>query len=208
MDTEVLQLENLLRVLDYIGVSVFSLSGALLASRLKLDIGAFAFFGFFTGVGGGTLRDLLLGTEVFWIADPVFLVLSLTVGALTWFMASYLEKMNKPLLWADAIGLAVYCVVGAAKALSFGHGIAVALLMGVVTATFGGIIRDTIANQPPVLLRNDIYITAAFMGALLFTMTQYFGVPYWTAAIIGTGGAFILRGLAIQYKLALPRYSK
>ncbi|MBA5776994.1 trimeric intracellular cation channel family protein [Stappia sp. F7233] len=196
----------MLLILDFLGVAIFAITGAIVASRLKLDIIAFLFFATFTGIGGGTARDLLLGVPVFWVEDQTYLIVCLLVGAAMWFAAPLFESWGKPLRWADAVGISAYSVMGAAKTLSQGDVAVVAVLMGVATATFGGIIRDTIAGQPSALVKSEIYLTAAFAGAAGYVCLTLLGVGNWPAAIAGGAFAFALRAGAIQYGWSLPGY--
>lgn len=197
---------TMLQILDLLGVAVFAISGAIAASRLKLDILAFTLFAAFTGIGGGTLRDLLLGVPVFWVVDQTYLVVCFATGVAMWFLAPYAEAWGKPLRWADAVGLACYCVMGAAKTMAAVDRPVVAILMGVATATFGGVLRDTIAGQPSAIVLPEIYLTAAFVGSVVFVLCVVAGLPAWPAAIAGGCAAFILRGGAIQYGWSLPGY--
>lgn len=197
---------GMLQILDFLGVAVFAVTGAIVASRLKLDMLAFLFFAVFTGVGGGTLRDLLLGAPVFWVENQIYLIVCVAIGAAMWGLAPIVERISKPLRWADALGVAAYSVLGAAKALSLGHGTVVAVLMGVSTATFGGVIRDTVAGLPSALLRGEIYITAAFAGAGGYVLMWALGAPAWPAALGGFAIALALRGGAILRGWSLPSY--
>lgn len=198
---------SMFQILDFLGVAVFAISGGIVASRLKLDILAFVVFATFTGIGGGTLRDLLLGVPVFWVVDQAYLVVCAIAGVATWFLAHYGEAVGKPLRWADSVGLACYCVMGAAKTLTVVDRPVVAVLMGVATATFGGVLRDTIAGQPSAIVKSEIYLTAAFAGAIVFVAMAQFGLPGWPAAIAGGLIAFALRAGAIQKGWSLPGYS-
>lgn len=199
-------MQNMLQILDFLGVAVFAVSGAIAASRLKLDVFAFVVFATFTGIGGGTLRDLVLDTPVFWVHDQSYLVVCLLVGVAMWFLAHIGEKWGKPLRWADAVGLACYCVMGAAKTLSLTGQPVVAILLGVATACFGGVIRDTIAGQPSAIVKSEIYLTAAFVGAAGYVALRYAGLSSWPAAGVGAALAFILRGGSIQFGWTLPGY--
>lgn len=196
----------MLQILDFLGVAVFCVSGALVASRLRLDIVAFLFFGVFTGIGGGTLRDLLLDVPVFWVVDQAYLVVCIVISLLMWFLAGQVERLGSPLRWADAVGVAAYSVMGAAKTLSFADAPVVAVMMGVATATFGGIIRDTVAGQPNALVKPEIYLTAAFAGAGVYVTLAELGVAAWPAAIAGGCAALVLRGGAIRWGWSLPGY--
>ncbi|MBC2857690.1 trimeric intracellular cation channel family protein [Stappia sp. 28M-7] len=198
---------TMLQILDFLGVAVFAVTGAIVASRLRLDCLAFVFFAVFTGVGGGTLRDLLLDAPVFWVENEIYLVVCISIGALMWFATPLVERMSKPLRWADAMGLAAYSVMGAAKTLALGHPPTVAVLMGVATATFGGIIRDTIADQPSALVNPELYLTPAFVGAGVYVGLFTFGIEAWPAAIAGVAAALVLRGGAIIWGWNLPAYT-
>lgn len=200
------QVSILLQLLDYVGIAVFAATGALAASRKQLDIVAFAFFAAVTATGGGTLRDLLLGIPVFWVRNPAYLAIPLGVAALVYFTAHLVESRYRALLWADAVGLAAYAVVGAAKTLAAGAGAADALALGVLTATFGGVIRDVLAGEPSVILRRELYITCAFAGALVFVILATAGAPFWTGATLGFLVAFGVRAGALSRGWALPVY--
>lgn len=198
----------LFQFLDYLGVAVFAVSGAIVASRKGMDFIAFLFFASVTGIGGGTLRDLLLGVPVFWIQTEAYLLVCLAVSVVMWFFAHVVENLGKPLRWADAVGISAYSVMGAAKALSVGDTALVAVLMGVSTATFGGIIRDVIAGEPSAIVKSEIYVSAAFAGAGSYVLLVAFGIDGWVAVLIGACLAFCLRGGAIQYGWRLPGYRK
>jgi uncharacterized membrane protein YeiH len=200
------QVSILLQTLDYIGIAVFAATGALAASRKQLDIVAFVFFAGVTAVGGGTLRDLLLDVPVFWVRNPNYLAIPLGVAALVYFTAHLLESRYRVLLWADAVGLAAYTVVGAAKTLAVGASAADALALGILTATFGGVIRDVLAGEPSVILRRELYITCAFAGALVFVLLSGAGAPFWTGATFGFLVAFGVRAGALVWGWALPVY--
>ncbi len=196
----------LLQILDYLGVAVFAVTGGIVASRKQLDFIAFLFFATLTGIGGGTLRDLLLGVPVFWVGNEAYLFVCLIVSVLVWFFAHWIERLSKPLRWADAIGLAAYSVMGAAKSLTVGDTILVAILMGVSTATFGGILRDTIAREPPSIVKPEIYVSAAFAGAGTFVGLTQLGAPQVIAAGLAALVALVLRGGAILRGWTLPGY--
>jgi uncharacterized membrane protein YeiH len=192
-------------VLDYAGVTVFALTGALAAARDRQDIVTFWFFAVVTGIGGGTLRDLLIGAPVFWIGDATYLGIGLAAAVIVWFAAPHLERA-KTLIWLDALGLAAYAVIGAAKALSLGVDPFISVAMGVLTATFGGVIRDVLAEQPSALLKREITISAALLAAGGFVALDIAGVPPLWAGVIGGVAGFGLRAGAIHYGWALPAF--
>ncbi|MBI1208080.1 MAG: trimeric intracellular cation channel family protein [Azospirillum sp.] len=199
--------DSVIAVLDWFGIGVFATTGALVASRKQLDIVSFALLGTVTGVGGGTLRDLLLGVSpVFWVRDPTIVVVCVAVSVLVFFVAHIPESRYRLLLWFDAAGLALFAVVGAEKGLEAGSGPVIAVLMGVITASFGGIIRDVVGDEPSILLRPEIYLTAALAASLLFVALTGLGVPRTAAIIAGVGIGFAIRGGALLKGWALPVY--
>jgi uncharacterized membrane protein YeiH len=193
--------------LDYAGVTVFALTGALAAARDRHDIVTFWFFAVVTGVGGGTLRDLLIGAPVFWIGDATYLGIGLAAAVVVWFLGERLERV-RTLIWLDAVGLAVYAVIGAAKALSLAVDPLIAVAMGVLTACFGGVIRDVLAGQPSALLKREITISAALLAAGGFVALAWSGVPPWWAGAAGALAGFGLRAGAIHYGWALPAFGE
>jgi uncharacterized membrane protein YeiH len=191
--------------LDYAAVFVFAATGALAAARNRHDIVTFGFFAAVTGVGGGTLRDLLIGAPVFWVRRPDYLIVCLVAALMVWVFGP--ERFRERLLiWLDALGLSAYAVVGAAKALDAGVGPLPAIVMGVLTATIGGVIRDVIAQHPSVLLRREIYVTAALAGATVFVLLQMAGLALLPAGVAAFVAALGLRGAAILFKLSLPGF--
>ncbi len=191
---------------DYAGVAVFAATGALSASRKELDIIGFLFLAGFTGIGGGTLRDLILDVPVFWVQNHDYLVVCAAVAVLVYFTAPLVEYRYRLLLWLDAVGLAAYCVFGAWKGLVVTGSALVAVVMGLLTATFGGILRDQIAGEPSVLMRPEIYVTAAMAGAVTFTVLDIAGLPLLAAAAPAFLVAFAIRGGALRFGWSFPPY--
>ena len=198
-------LAGALTILDDAAVAVFGATGALAAARRKHDIVTFAFFAAVTGVGGGTLRDLLIGAPVFWIARPGYLAVTLAAALAVW-VFGWGRRGERILTWVDAVGMAAYAVVGALKALSLGVPPLSAVVMGVLTSTFGGIIRDVLAEEPSVLLRRELYVTAALAGAGAFVALQRLGVAILPASLAGFALAFATRAGAIVFRWSLPAF--
>jgi uncharacterized membrane protein YeiH len=193
-------------VLDWLGIVAFATSGALVASRKEMDLVGFALLGTVTGVGGGTLRDLLLGLPVFWVDRPAYVITCLLVSVLVFFTAHIPHSRYRFLLWLDAIGLALFAVTGAERALAAGADLVVAIAMGVITATLGGIIRDVLGGESPVILSREIYVTAALLGACAFVFALSLGLARETALIGGFMLGFSVRGAALWWGWSLPRY--
>ena len=187
--------------------ALFALTGALMAARLKQTFVTASFFALVTGVGGGTVRDLLLDAPVFWLRDawiaPTILVTTLIAwfAPQRWWHARLLE-------WADAAGLATFTVLGTAKALALGVAPVPAAILGIVTGCAGGIIRDVVAGVPSIIMRPDLYVTAAAVSAALATIMVALGASpalTWGAAALA---GFALRGAALVWNIKLPAYSR
>ena len=196
------QFGTILPWLDLLGIAIFAITGALAATR-RGDIVTAAFFALVTGVGGGSVRDLLIGAPVFWMHDPYVALVCLAMAVLVWVTPGRWWQ-GSALAWLDAVGLAAYAVFGAAKALDFEIPAVPAALMGVITACVGGIIRDVLAGQPSILLRAELYVTVAGVAAGLFVALVSGGVSEAAAAGIAAVAGFALRAAAIRWGIALP----
>ncbi|KRD72957.1 trimeric intracellular cation channel family protein [Ensifer sp. ENS10] len=195
----------ILEILDYAGVAVFAATGALSASRKQLDIIGYLFLASVTGIGGGTMRDVVLGaTPVFWVTNPTYLLVCATVAVILFFTAHLFGSRYRVLVWLDAIGLSAYCVMGAAKGYAATGSATVALVTGMLTATFGGVLRDMLAGEPSVLLRPEIYVTAALVGAGAFVLATVAGLPLVATSTLGVLSAFAVRGGALKFGWTLP----
>lgn len=191
--------------LDLAGVAVFALTGALLAARLKQTFVTMAFFALITGVGGGSLRDMLLGAPAFWLHDPWVAPVIFATAMIAWFTPRHWWE-GELLEWADAAGLAAFAVLGTAKALAFGVAPVPAAVLGVVTGCIGGVARDVVAGEPSIIMRPELYVTAAALSAILTVIGSLLALPdavTWAAA---WAAGFSLRGAAIRFRLALPAY--
>jgi len=195
-------------LLDYAGVAVFAATGAFAASRKQLDIIGFLFLASVTGIGGGTFRDLILNVPVFWVGNRDYVLICAVVAVLVFFTAHRVESRYKLLLWLDAIGLAAFSVMGAAKGLAITGSPVVSIITGMLTATFGGILRDLLAGEPSVLLRPEIYVTAALAGAAIFTLGDVAGLPQFVSGLAGFVVALAVRGGALRFGWAFPSYKR
>lgn len=198
-------IQSLLPWLDVAGLSVFAASGALAAARKRLDFVGACFFALVTATGGGTLRDLLIGAPIFWMRDATPVLLCILVTAAAWIVPLRWWP-ERALDWLDGAGLAAYAVYGAGKALRFGIGPVPAVAAGVITACLGGVIRDVTAGVPSVLLRHELYVTAALLAAASFVGLTWAGVDAPWPACIAAGLGFLLRAAAIRWRLALPSH--
>ncbi|BAT60711.1 hypothetical protein GJW-30_1_03260 [Variibacter gotjawalensis] len=198
---------GLATVLDLFGVCVFAVTGALVASRKQMDVFGFALLATVTGIGGGTFRDLVLGrVPVFWVDDPAYLAICVATAVVVFFTAHIPESRFRVLLWFDAVGLSVACVIGANVGLSVGVSPFVAVVMGVITGTCGGIARDLLGGESPLILRKEIYVTAALIGAAIFVGLLRIGATTPVAAGAGFLSCLVIRSLALKYGWSLPTY--
>ena len=194
-------------LLDYIGIAVFAISGALVAAEKQQTLVTFIFFAAVTGVGGGTIRDLLIGAPVFWVHTNSTLLICIAAALSVWFLSRKVIA-GKALLWFDAVGLAAYATYGAAKALDYAVAPVPAFAMGVMTACVGGIIRDVLAGEPSIVMRPELYVTAAALASGLYVVATLAGAPPLLAALVAGLAGFALRGAAIARGLKLPAYER
>ncbi len=204
--------ETILALVGQIGLVAFALTGALTAARKGMDPFGFMLLAAVTGVGGGALRDMLLGVRVAWVAAPQPLLLCVATGAATFALGRLvpgfvpLLERRHTLLWADAAGLAIFAVAGAERALAAGAHWTSAIVLGAMTATFGGVVRDVLAGDTPLILHREIYVTAAALGAASFVALRALGLDPATATLLAAGAAFALRALAIAFDWSLPGF--
>ena len=197
---------TLLYLLDMIGTAAFAASGAWAGVRREMDLFGVLVLGMVTAIGGGTLRDLLLGdTPPFCLKDENYLWLSLIVSLLVFVGHRHLNRISNPLLYFDAIGLGTFVVIGTGKALQFNLGPLGAVLMGIMTATAGGVVRDVLSTQVPLILQREIYASACLLGAGLMVALQYTSLPQNLIIVVAAATVITLRLLAISRNWALPK---
>lgn len=198
----------LLQLIEFAGVAVFAISGALAAGRKSLDLLGVIVIAMVTATGGGTVRDLLLDRTVFWIARPEYLVVTFGAALLTIPYVRYSRPPEKFLEIADALGLALFSIVGARIALALDASGLIAVVMGTITGAFGGVLRDVLCNEIPMILRKgQIYATASIVGSALLVGLDAMGVPGNAANVAGASAVAVLRVAAIMFDLSLPVFS-
>jgi len=196
---------DLLLIADRIGVYVFAISGGIVAKRADMDIFGYIVLAFLPAIGGGTIRDLILDVPVFWLEDTVNLGLAVAGGLTAFFAHALIDRAFKPLRLADAFGMALFAVAGSAKTLSLGHSPGIVLMMGVVTATAGGLIRDVVAREDTLLLKQDIYATAALLASATYLVSITLSLDPLLAYILAIAAGFTLRMLAVRFRWSLPK---
>lgn len=194
-------------ILDWTGIVAFAASGALVASRKEMDAVGFVLLGTVTGIGGGTLRDVILGAHPpIWLEDPTYLAVCIATSVFVFFFAPLVASRYRTLLWLDALGLATFATTGAAYAIELGQAPLVSVTMGVITACFGGIIRDMMGNIQPSILTHEIYVTAALLSATAYVVLTHFSVSREMAVLFALISGFALRAGGLVYGWSLPRY--
>ena len=193
---------------DLLAVAVCAVTGALKARRMQMDIVGMSVIAVVSGLGGGTLRDLLLGRgPVFWLTEPQGVVAALSAGWAIFFTARRLPVSKSAFEVPDAWGLALFTILGTEKALVAGHGWLVAALLGMMTGTFGGVLRDVLCNEVPSLfVRRELYATAAVAGALVFIVSRAAGLPGWNCALLGVCLVTVLRLGALRWRWRAPGF--
>ncbi len=196
---------SVLYFLDLLGTAAFAASGALAGVQRRMDLLGVVILGLVTAVGGGTIRDILLGAvPPFCFTDENYLYLSIVVGLFIFYFHHALDFLHRPLLYFDALGLATFLVIGTGKALKYDAGFLVAVMMGVMTATAGGVVRDVLSDQVPFILQKEIYATACIFGGILYYILYQFGLNESLIAVIAAIFVFIIRVVAIHKHWSLP----
>ncbi|MEQ1916444.1 MAG: trimeric intracellular cation channel family protein [Gallionella sp.] len=197
---------SLIYLLDLSAVAVCAITATLEAHRRELDLFGVWVIAIISGIGGGTVRDILLGRlPVYWVHDPVYVMVGIVAGTLTFFLGRRLSLPKNFFLIPDALGLALFTVIGTSVALKLGTPWLIASLMGVITGVFGGVIRDILCNEVPLILRTDIYATASLAGALLFIALETLGMTHNASMLLAMSSIVIIRLAAIRWHIHLPR---
>ena len=197
----------LILLFDYLGTFAFAVSGALAAAEKKLDLFGAVFLGFVTAIGGGTTRDMMIGnTPVSWLQDPVYFYIIVAAVALTFLFTKTILRFPKALFFFDTIGISVFTIIGIQKGLHAGIHTPLAVMMGILTAVMGGIIRDVLCNEIPLIFHKQIYATACFAGGVFFVLFVFINMPEPFTALIAAGVIFTIRSLSVKKGWELPRF--
>lgn len=196
---------NLMWIMEFVGTFAFAISGLRLAAAKNFDwYGAYV-VGLAVAIGGGTIRDVLLNTTPFWMTNPIYLIITGVALIYTVIFAKYVVRMKSAFFIFDTVGLALYAVVGVEKTLSFGFPLWVATGMGLLTATAGGVLRDILINEIPLIFRKELYATLCILGGLVFGLCQKLGLDILWTEVISFLVIFISRILSVRYHIALPK---
>lgn len=199
--------ENGIVLLDWLGIIAFTITGALVASRNQMDVVGFILLGTVTGIGGGTIRDILLDIHpILWVEHPEYLAVCILVSLMVFVTAHLVHSRMRLILWADAIGLALFSAVGTERAITSGAPALVAVVMGIITACFGGIIRDLLGQERSIIFSYEIYVTAAMAAAATFVALYSLGLSREVVISASVLVGVALRGGALLWGWSLPRY--
>lgn len=195
--------------LELLGTFFFAISGAIVIRDQHNDLFGATFTGFVTAIGGGTLRDMMLGSyPLVWIGDINFVYSILAGAVIAYLFFKSLARLTRTLLVFDTLGISFFTILGVEKALSLGVRPEIAAIMGMFSAIMGGVIRDVLTNETPVLFRKEIYATACLMGAILYLVLYRFDVDRNINLLISSGIILIIRFVAVKYHLALPNFKR
>jgi len=197
----------LIILFDYLGTFAFAVSGGLAAAGKKLDLFGALFLGFVTAIGGGTTRDMMIGnTPVSWLQDPVYFYIIVVSVSLTFLFTKTILRLSKALFFFDTIGISVFTIIGIQIGVHTGIHLPLAVMMGILTAVMGGIIRDVLCNEIPLIFHKEIYATACLAGGVIFVLLLFLNVPEPFTALISAGVIFTIRSLSVRKGWELPRF--
>jgi len=195
---------NFILLIDYAGTFAFAISGIRLASAKQFDLFGAYVVGLVTAIGGGTIRDLLLGVTPFWMLQPSYIVVTALALIFVFLLGKKLILLNNTFFIFDAIGLGLFVVVGIEKSLAAHFPFWVAITMGMITGSAGGILRDILINEIPLIFRKDIYALACLFGGLVFLTCFQLGISAVITQIVSAFSVILIRVLAVKYHISLP----
>ena len=196
-----------MEAIEILGTISFAISGSFAAMQRRLDPFGVLIIAFVTSIGGGTVRDLLLGdTPVAWMRDVNYCLLILLSSIATIFFKTHIKKFKVTLFLFDSMGLGLFTILGVQKGISFGLSPGICIALGTITGCFGGIIRDTLLNTIPLIFRKEVYATACILGGLLYFLLLYFNLKEDIAKVVVIAVIFAFRIIVVRYKLTLPKF--
>ena len=201
-----MSISEIILVLDYLGTFAFAISGALAAARKQFDLFGGVFLGFVTAIGGGTLRDVMLNAPVAWLHNITYFYIVLVAVILTFLFQNTIEKYSKTLFLFDTIGISVFTIIGMQKGLTLAIHPILAVMMGILTAVFGGIVRDMMCVNIPLIFRKEIYATACLVGGCCYLLLLSLGCNDIISVLVASILIFIVRTLSVLKNWSLPRF--
>lgn len=201
---EVIIVDRLLVVVEFLGTFAFAISGIRQAAGKNFDWFGGFICGIAVAIGGGTIRDVLLGVRPFWMTDPIYIICTFLAQVFVVVFAKYMKRLDNTWFVFDTLGLALFTIAGMQKTLAMGHPFWVAIIMGTLTGSAGGVIRDVLLNSVPVIFQKEIYAMASILGGCLFWLMRYLGVDATICATVSFFVIVAIRFLAVKYHLSLP----
>lgn len=198
--------DYLLSVFDYAGTLAFAISGALAAARKRFDLFGGVFLGFVTAIGGGTLRDMMLNIPVAWLHDIWYFYIVVFGVVFTFLFRNYIEKYSKTLFLFDTIGISVFTIIGMQKGLALDIHPILSVMMGILTAVFGGIVRDLMCVDIPLIFRREIYATACLIGGCIYLIMDMLSCPEFISIIVAAIVIFVVRTVSVIKNWSLPHF--
>lgn len=196
---------TIIYALDLIGTFVFAISGMLAAANKQFDVFGASVIAFVTAVGGGTLRDVLIGSQpVGWMKDLNYLAVIGLAVPVSYFFRPFIQKLRKTMFLFDTIGIGLFTILGLQKTLDMGLHYVVAVMMGAVSAVFGGVIRDLLSNEVPLIFRKEIYATACILGGIVYLCLTAYGLEYHISVISTVVFIIVIRIFAVRKHWSLP----
>lgn len=196
---------NITIIIEIIGTIAFAISGVRLAARRDYDLFGGFVLAWVTAVGGGTLRDTMLGVTPFWMTSPIYLICTFLALVLVQMVANLMDRMNKAWVFFDTLGLALFTIAGLQKTLDCGQPMWVAIMMGCITGVAGGVVRDVLASISPVIFQKDIYAMSSILGGCLYAFMLYLGLDVITISVITFFFIVIIRLIGLKYNITLPK---
>lgn len=196
---------NITIIIEIIGTIAFGISGVRLAARRDYDLFGGFVLAWVTAVGGGTLRDTMLGVTPFWMTSPIYLICTFLALVLVQMLANLMDRMNKAWVFFDTLGLALFTIAGLQKTLDCGQPMWVAIMMGCITGVAGGVVRDVLASISPVIFQKDIYAMSSILGGCLYAFMLYLGLDVITISVITFFFIVIIRLIGLKYNITLPK---
>jgi len=195
----------IVELLSLLSTIAFGASGALVGAKHRMDVVGMMFLACITGVGGGTLRDIILDVDVFWLLEWHYITTCVAVSIVVYLYGQRIGRYSTALVWADAVGMALFSVLGTMKAIGAGMGPMIAPILGMFGACLGGVVRDMMVNEIPLMMQKEIYVTAALIGGLITAASfTWLNLSESTAIVIGGAAALLIRGLALIKNISLP----
>jgi uncharacterized membrane protein YeiH len=198
-------MKELIILLDYVGTFAFAVTGASVAAKSDYDIFGMMFLAFLTAVGGGTVRDIILGLPVFWTISPTSLYIIVGATFLTLFFQIFFKKIRSIIFFWDTLGLGIFAIIGSQKALMMNTNIETAIIMGTITGVLGGILRSVFSNEVPIIFKKEVYATTSAISSVLFISMFKLDISYYVNITVTILSCILIRYASVKFNIHLPK---